>query len=218
MVAQEQKSSIRVLLADDHPLIMAGFAMSLEGFGIAVVGQALTPEDTVKRYQDLLPDVLVLDIRFGEKLTGLDAARSVISQFRDAKIVFLSQFDQDNLIKEAYGLGGRAFVTKNSSPEQLATAIQHVHAGEVYFLPRVAEHLATLAIHGDPSPRSILDPRELQVFTYMAQGLTNVEMAEKLDLSLKTISNFSQAVKEKLGVHRAADITRLAIKHGFFEP
>ena len=173
MVAKEQKSSIRVLLADDHPLIMAGFAMSLEGFGIEVVGQALTPDDTVKRYQALLPDVLVLDIRFGEKLTGLDAARSVISQFPDAKIVFLSQFDQDNLIKEAYGLGGRAFVTKNCSPEQLATAIQHVHLGEVYFLPRVAEHLATLAIHGDPSPRSILDPRELQVFTYMAQGLTN---------------------------------------------
>jgi DNA-binding NarL/FixJ family response regulator len=217
-VAQEQKSSIRVLLADDHPLIMAGFAMSLEGFGIEVVGQALTPEDTVKRYQDLLPDVLVLDIRFGEKLTGFDAARSVLSQFRDARIVFLSQFDQDNLIKEAYGLGGRAFVTKNSSPEQLATAIQHVNAGEVYFLPRVAEHLATLAIHGDPSPRSILDPRQLQVFTYMAQGLTNAEMAEKLDLSLKSISNLSQAVKEALGMHRAADITRLAIKHGFFEP
>lgn len=218
MVAQEQKSSIRVLLADDHPLIMAGFAMSLEGFGIEVVGQALTPDDTVKRYQALLPDVLVLDIRFGEKLTGLDAARSVISQFPDAKIVFLSQFDQDNLIKEAYGLGGRAFVTKNCSPEQLATAIQHVHLGEVYFLPRVAEHLATLAIHGDPSPRSILDPRELQVFTYMAQGLTNAEMAEKLDMSLKSISNLSQAVKDALGMHRAADITRLAIKHGFFEP
>ncbi len=218
MVAQEQKPSIRVLLADDHPLIMAGFAMSLEGFGIAVVGQALTPEDAVKRYQELLPDVLVLDIRFGARLTGLDAARNIISQCRDARIVFLSQFDQDNLIKEAYGLGGRAFVTKNSSPEQLATAIQHVHAGEVYFLPQVAEHLATLAIHGDPSPKSMLDPRELQVFTYMAQGLTNPEMAETLDLSLKTISNVSQAVKEKLGMHRAAEITRLAIKHGFFEP
>lgn len=218
MVPQEQESSIRVLLADDHPLIMAGFAMTLESFGIEVVGQALTPDDTIKQYQALVPDVLVLDIRFGEKLTGLDAARSVIRQFPGAKIVFLSQFDQDNLIKEAYGLGGRAFVTKNCSPEQLATAIQHVHLGEVYFLPRVAEHLATLAIHGDPSPRSILDPRELQVFTYMAQGLTNAEMAEKLDLSLKSVSNLSQAVKEALGMHRAADITRLAIKHGFFEP
>lgn len=217
-MAQEQKSSIRVLLADDHPLIMAGFAMSLESFGIDVVGQALTPEDTVKKYQALLPDVLVLDIRFGEKLTGLDAARSVIVQFREAKIVFLSQFDQDNLIKEAYSLGGRAFVTKNASPEELATAIQHVHSGEVYFLPQVAQRLATLAINGDTTPRAILDPRELQVFTSMAQGLTNVEMAEKLDLSLKTISNLSQAVKEKLGIHRAADITRLAIKHGFFEP
>lgn len=215
---RQHAKPIRVLLADDHPLLLAGFTMSLGTHGIEVVGQTGVPEDVVSQYRQLNPDVVVLDIRFGDKLTGLDVARAVLEKFRDAKIVFLSQFDQDNLIKEVYRLGARAFITKGCDPLQLATAIKRAHEGELYFLPRVAERLAYLSIQGDTSPQSLLDAREIEVFIYMAQGMTNAEIADKLDLSIKTISNISQTVKEKLGIHRAADITRLAVKHGLIEP
>lgn len=214
----DQKKKIHVLLADDHPVVMRGFAMALADYGIEAVGQASTPEEAFNQYQELSPDVLLLDIRFGEKLTGLDVAKKVLKKFPDAKIVFLSQFDQDNLIKETYKMGARAFITKNCDPEILATAVKRAHAGENYFLPQVAERLANLAIQGDGSPQSQLEKREVEVFTLMAQGLTNVEIAEKLDLSSKTISNVSQTVKEKLGIHRAADITKLAVKYGLIEP
>ncbi|WP_432379698.1 response regulator transcription factor [Duganella sp. P38] len=76
----------------------------------------------------------------------------------------------------------------------------------------------TCRYRGDLSPQSQLDERALEIFTLMAEGLTNAEIAEKLDVSTKTISNISQAVKEKLGVHRPAYITRLAVKHGLIEP
>ena len=211
-------TSIRVLLADDHPLIMMGFTTSLADHGIEVVGQASTPEEAFKKYQQLLPDVLILDLRFGEKLSGLDAAKEVLKKFPDAKIVFLSQFDQERLIKETYRLGGYAFITKNCDAQQLTTAIKHVHKGELYFPPPIAEKLANLAIHGDISPQSQLEDREVEIFTLMALGLTNLEIAEKLSLSAKTISNISQTIKEKLGIHRPADITRLAVKHGIIEP
>jgi DNA-binding NarL/FixJ family response regulator len=214
----DQAKSISVLLADDHPLIMTGFAMALADHGVAVVGQALTPEDAVEKYQALVPDVLVLDIRFGTTRTGFDAAKEVLSKFPNANIVFLSQFDQDTLIKESYRLGGRAFVTKGCNPEQLAVAIKAAVQGELYFLPEVARRLAQLAIRGDLSPQSLLDAREMEIFTLMAQGLTNAEIADKLKLSPKTISNTSQMVKEKLGIHRAADITLFAVKHGLIEP
>lgn len=210
--------SIRVLLADDHPLIMMGFTMSLTDHGIKVIGQASTPEDAMKQYQELLPDVLVLDMRFGEKLSGLDTAKNVLQRFPGAKIIFLSQFDQDCLIKETYRLGGHAFVTKSCDPIQLATAIQRVHEGELYFPPKVAEKLAALSVRGDVSPQSQLEAREIEIFKLMAQGLTNTEIAEELTLSAKTISNTSQTIKEKLGIHRPADITRLAVKHGLIEP
>ena len=214
----EQARPIRVLLADDHPIVMTGFAMSLSGFGMDVVGQAKTPQEATEQYAALLPDVAVLDIRFGTELTGLDAAQSILKRFPSAKIVFLSQFDQDSLIKETYRLGARAFVTKDCDPSDLATAVRHAHAGKLYFMPQIAERLANLSVRGDVSPQSQLDARGLEIFKLMAEGLTNAEIAERLDLSTKTISNISQAVKEKLGVHRQAYITKLAVKHGLIEP
>ena len=214
----EQSKNIHVVLADDHPLLMAGFAMSLSDYGIRVIGQAKTPDDAVVQYLKLKPDVLVLDIRFGEKLSGLNAAKELLEKDGTAKIVFLSQFDQDSLIKEAYRLGGYAFVTKDRDAQELADAIRHAADGKTYFLPQVAERLANLAVRGDSSPQSQLEEREVEIFTLMAQGLTNVEIADRLNLSPKTISNVSQSVKEKLGIHRPADITRLAVKHGLIEP
>lgn len=209
---------IRVMLADDHPIVMTGFAMSLQGQGLEVVAQARTPAEALAQYQELKPDVIVLDIRFGEQLTGLDVAKQILAQTPSAAIVFLSQFDQDSLIKETYRLGGRAFMTKDCDPADLAAAVKRAHDGELYFLPHIAERLANLSVRGDASPQSQLDERALEIFTLMAEGLTNAEIAEKLDVSTKTISNISQAVKEKLGVHRPAYITRLAVKHGLIEP
>lgn len=213
-----KNSSIRVLLADDHPLLVAGFAMSLSGQGITVVGDCALPDAVVSQYRDLLPDVLVLDIRFGVTRTGLDAAKDVLAQFPQARIVFLSQYDQDNVVKEAYALGGYAFVTKGTDPGLLATAIKRAHEGQLYFLPQVAERLATLSVQGDMSPQARLEAREVRVFVLMAQGLTNSEIADQLAVSPKTISNTSQTIKEKLGIYRAADITRTAVRHGLLEP
>jgi DNA-binding NarL/FixJ family response regulator len=206
------------MLADDHPIVMAGFAMSLSEQGMEVVGQATRPAEAVSMYGEVKPDVLVLDIRFGAGLTGLDAAHQVLRAAPDAKIVFLSQFDQDSLIKETYRLGAHAFVTKDCDPAVLATAVRQAYEGKLYFLPQIAERLASLAVRGDVSPQSQLDERGLEVFKLMAEGMTNAEIAERLNLSTKTISNISQSIKEKLGVDRQAYITKLAVKHGLIEP
>jgi two-component system invasion response regulator UvrY len=210
--------AIRVMLADDHPIVMSGFAASLAGLGMEVVGQAHTPQQAVALFAEHKPDVLVLDIRFGEQLTGLDAAQTILKSDPHARIVFLSQFDQDSLIKETYRFGAKAFVTKDCHPNELAAAVTRAYQGELYFMPQIAERLANLAVRGDVSPQSQLDERGLEIFKMMAEGLTNVEIAEKLDLSAKTISNISQSVKEKLGVHRPAYITKLAVKHGLIDP
>jgi DNA-binding NarL/FixJ family response regulator len=215
---QNEQESIRVMLADDHPIVMSGFATSLAGVGMQVAGQARTPDEAVAMYAELKPDVLILDIRFGTELTGMDAAQDILKKFPSAKIVFLSQFDQDSLIKETYRIGARAFVTKDCDPADLATAVRHAHEGKLYFMPQIAERLANLSVRGDASPQSQLDHRGLEIFKLMAEGLTNAEIAEKLNLSTKTISNVSQSVKEKLGVHRQAYITKLAVKHGLIEP
>ena len=211
-------AKIRVMLADDHPIVMSGFATSLAGPDIDVVAQARSAEEALERYEAERPDVLVLDIRFGERLTGLDVARDILGRDADAAIVFLTQFDQDSLVKECYRIGARAFITKDCDPGELAAAVRRAHEGGLYFMPRIAERLASMAVKGDVSPQSLLDGRALEIFTLMAEGLTNAEIAERLDVSSKTISNASQAIKDKLGVQRAADITRLAVRYGLLQP
>lgn len=217
-MTQSKTARIRVMLADDHPIVMGGFAMSLGGPDIDVVVQARSPEEALALYADQRPDVLVLDIRFGAQLTGLDVARHLLADEPDARIVFLTQFDQDSLVKECYRIGGRAFITKDCDPEELAAAVRRAHRGELYFMPAIAERLASLSVKGDESPQALLDERSLQIFALMAEGLTNAEIAERLDVSSKTISNASQAIKDRLGVQRPADITRLAVRHGLIQP
>jgi DNA-binding NarL/FixJ family response regulator len=209
---------IRVLIADDHPLIIEGLSTALGRFGVRVVAHVNTPGALVASYTQNTPDVVILDVRFGAGATGLDAARETLAQFPQARIVFYSQFDQDELVREAYRLGGLGFVTKDRDASLLADAVKSAHRNEPYFLPEIANRLALIGLRGDESPTSKLDARELEVFRRIAEGQTNVEIAEAMDLSAKTISNVSQAIKERLGVHRPADIARLAIKHKVVVP
>jgi two-component system invasion response regulator UvrY len=218
MPAKRSEPSIKVLVADDHPVIADGLTVALRPFGVEVIGHVGSAAEVMARYRETRPDVLVLDLRFGPGPTGLDVARQLLETHPQARIVFYSQFDEDEIIREAYRLGASAFVTKNTTPDALAQAIKAAHAGRTHFMPNIAERMAMLGVRGDDSPRSKLDEREIEVFTQLAQGLTNNEIAERMGLSTKTISTISQAIKEKLGVHRAAEITRLAMKHGMIEP
>ncbi len=214
----KKTAPLRVLLADDHPIVMSGFALSLQSKGIEVIGQVITPNEAIESYERLKPDVLMMDLRFGEKLTGLDAAKSILARDPKANILFLSQFDQDALIKQTYSIGGRGFLTKDISAGDLAQAIADASRGETYFLDRIAKRLANLSVKGDHSPGAVLDAREFEIFLLTAKGRTNQEMADLLGLSQKTISNVTHALKEKLGTNRNADLTLLAVKHGYVEP
>lgn len=205
-------TTIRVLVADDHPLITQGLANELKPFGIKDVEAVSDGTEVVKRFRALRPDVLVLDLRIGS-IRGLDVARDVLQANPNARIVFYSQFDQDHIVREAYRIGGKGFVPKSSDPSVLADAIKAAHAGGTFFMPEIAERIALMSVRGEESPQAKLNERELLVFTMMARGLTNGEIADELGLSSKTIGLVTQSVKEALNVSRPADITRLALKH-----
>lgn len=209
--------SIRILIADDHPLIIEGLALALGKRGIEVTGHAAATDDAVRKYRRCKPDVVVMDVGFGPGPTGLDAAREIIQDDPDARVVFYTQYDQDEIVHEAYRLGGRGFVPKVQPTDVLAEVINQVKQGKIHFLPDIAERLALMGVRGDDSPRAKLDTRELDVFRRLAQGQTTEEIAGALNLSRKTISLVVQAVKDKLGVQRSAEITRLAIRHHLIE-
>lgn len=209
---------VRVLIADDHPVIIAGLITALNKFEVKVVDSVGAVEEVVDKYAETKVDVIVLDIRFAGSETGLDVARTLLERFAQARIVFYSQFDDDETIAEAYRLGGFAFVPKNSSTSMLADAIKDAHVGKLYFPKEIAERLAVIGVRGDESPQTRLDARELDVFKFIAEGLSNVEIGEKIGMNEKTVRTYRNNIKEKLGLERDADITRLAVKHKLLAP
>ncbi len=212
-------SMIKVMIADDHPLIVEGLASVLSRHGLEVVGSASQADEVLDTYLKVVPDVLVLDLRFGEGgVGGLDVLDQLMARQPQAKVVIYTQFDQSTVVREAYKRGAKAFVPKATDPNEVARTLLKVQQGETVFLPDIATRLAMLSVHGDQSPVSRLQPREVEVFKLMAQGLTNNEIADKMSLSPKTISTTSQGIKDQLGVQRAADITLLAVKCGLIEP
>jgi DNA-binding NarL/FixJ family response regulator len=200
------------MVADDHPLITQGLANELASFGIHQVEAVTEGREVIPRYQAAKPDVLVLDLRIGA-IRGLDIGKELLGLDADARIVIYSQFDQDHIVREAYRIGAKAFIPKSADPKFLAEAIHTVHVGHTYFLPQIAERIALMSVRGVESPQAKLSDRELEVFKKMAQGLTNAEMAEAMDLSVKTIGLITQNIRELLGVTRPAEITRLALRH-----
>jgi two-component system invasion response regulator UvrY len=209
---------IRVLIADDHPLIIEGLTTALGRYDIDVVASAQSTAEVLPAYKRCEPEVVVLDVRFGETATGLDVLRSLLAAHRDARVVIYSQFDQDEIVSDAYRSGAKAFVTKAKPPSVVADAVRQVSEGKTWFLPEIAERLALLGLKGNDSPKFKLDPRELEVFRLIALGKTNVEVSQLMGLSPKTISTTSQSIKEKLGIHRSADMARLALKHNLIDP
>ena len=145
---------ITALLADDHPLIVEGLTTALARFGIRIVGQTGAAKEILGKYAECRPDVVVLDVRFDDEETGLDVARELVTQYPAARIVFYSQFDQDEIICEAYRLGGAGFVTKSKAPAVLADAIKVAATSKnPQFLSEIAERLAILGLKKETKTR-----------------------------------------------------------------
>jgi two-component system invasion response regulator UvrY len=212
---KKSKNHITVLLADDHPLLRSGFIEAMvESEEIKVLYSTDNPQDACDSYRKYRPDVVVIDILFKEKMTGLDATRDILNINPKAKVIILSQHDQARLIKEAYQIGVLAFVPKDAEPELLINAITKVATGEKIFLPEIAQKLAYLSAEQDTHPNTLLNHREFAIYKLIANDRSNTEIAEELNLSQKTVNNSLFTLRSKLGLKRNTEITKHALKHG----
>ena len=213
-MVKRRKGVIAVVVADDHAMLRAGFISSLADYpDIEVVGQTADISEVPELYRRTKPDVLVLDIMFGGKKTGLDVLKEVIESDPAAKVVILTQFDQDSLVREAYKCGAMAFCSKNVDIEQLVTAIRRASSGQRYFLPTIAERLADLATRTENTPIDRLTDREREVLKLISRGRTALEASQALGVSLRTIVSITKSIKTKFSVKKQRDLIGLAQKY-----
>ena len=209
-------STIRVLLADDHAVVRTGFRLLLQSQGASyAVTEAESGEDALRRYAELVPDVVIMDIAM-PGMGGLEALKRIRARDHRARVLALSAHDDPMHARRALREGALGFLSKRSAPEALIEALAAVAAGKRYIDPAVAQKLA-LAEIGGGSPLERLSERELEVFLRLAQGATVQRIADDLMLSASTVGTHLYNIKQKLGVANQSELTLIAIRAGLIE-
>jgi two-component system, NarL family, invasion response regulator UvrY len=207
-----------VMFADDHPLLVQGFSAAIDSDRFEVVGTTTEASQVINMFEERAPQVVVLDMRFGDEGLGSMCAEVILEKHENARIVFLSQFAEIETIKEAYRIGAMAYLTKDCSVTELETAIERAGKGETFFMPKVMERLALSAISGEKSPQELLTRRQLEMFIEMARGKTQQEIATKHELTLRALTPDFTVIKEKLKITRPAQATLIALRYNLISP
>ena len=219
--------SIRVLLVDDQQLVRTGFRMILaDEEGIEVVGEAANGRDAVKAAAELRPDVIVMDLRMPE-IDGLEATRLLVGEEGDAgpRILILTTFDADEHVVEALRAGASGFLLKDVPPADFAKAIRIVASGEALLAPSVTRRLlgrfAQLSVPADGTHAKRigeLTEREQEVLEFVAMGLSNREIAERLTLAEPTVKTHVSHMLIKLDLRDRTQLVVLAYEAGLVRP
>jgi len=209
---------IQVLLVDDHAVVRTGFRLLLQSQpDINVAAEAQSGEAACQLYNELSPDVVVMDLGM-PGMGGLEAVRRIRARNPTARVLALSAHDDPMHARRALREGALGFLSKRSAPEALIEAIAAVAAGRRYLDPSLAQKLALAEIEGaSRSPIEQLSEREFEVFIRLAGGATVQKIADDLKLSASTIGTHLYNIKQKLGVVNQSELTLLAIRHGLIE-
>ena len=214
------KQKLNVLLADDHKLLRTGLKLLLQrNPDLTVVGEAADGEQTLQLFQQLEPDLLLLDLSM-PKMDGLDCLREIKSRWPGAKVIVLTMHEDENYIKQAMQAGAAAYVHKSAADTDLFKAIDAVQAGQLYLSQQDSNLLLHVLLKQDPAPVDnqapyvLLSPRERDVLRLIAHGYSMAEVAEKLSLSIKTVDTYKTRLMEKLGTTRKSELVSYALKYG----
>jgi DNA-binding NarL/FixJ family response regulator len=214
-------SAPRVVIVDDQALMRGAFRTILESSGLDVVGEAASGEDAVAVVGRLRPDVVLMDVRMpgGD---GLSATRSMAEVAPSARVLVLTTFDLDDYVYGALRAGAAGFLLKNASPEELVTAVRSVASGDNVLDPRVAGRVMARFARRSQGPAatdaiSLLTEREKDVLALLASGLSNTELAARLNVSEATAKTHVSHVLTKLGVRDRVQAVIYAYESGFVE-
>ena len=211
-------SQIKILLVDDHAVVRMGFKMLIEAEAdIKVIGEAESGEVAVKLFQELKPDIIVMDITM-PGIGGLEAIDRIMAKDKNTKILVLSAHEDSVHPKRVLNAGAMGYLTKRSAAEELIKAIKSVHQGKRYLEPNIAQQMAITQLSGETNPIEILSDREFEVFMALAKGKSTNEIADTLCLSPRTVGTHLYNIKQKLNANNSAEIALIAIRCGLIDP
>ena len=208
----------KILIADDHAVVRAGIRQYLEAEpSIREIGEAASGRDALDQLRTRDWDLVLLDI-FMPDQSGLDILAHIQNEFPRVRVLMLSGLPEKQYAVSVLRAGASGYLPKDSAPEDLIKAVQTVLAGRRYVSPEVAE-LLVAGMDKDPGSQQHerLSAREFQVLSKLASGRAVSEIADELQLSVKTVSTYRSRVLEKMGLNTNADLTSYALRHGLIQ-
>ncbi|MFW0773493.1 response regulator [Paenarthrobacter nitroguajacolicus] len=221
--------NIKVLLVDDQPLLRMGFRLILEGEDdFRIVGEASDGIEAVRQVEALQPDVVLMDVRM-QGMDGIEATRRITNSGSDARVIILTTFDLDEYAFTGLQAGASAFLLKDVAPSELVHAVRLVASGDAVVAPRVTQRLLETYVRGgvvpgnSPGPHRdpLLDeltPRETEILTTIAEGLSNAEIAHKFFLSEATVKTHVRRILSKLQLRDRVQVVVYAYETGLVVP
>jgi DNA-binding NarL/FixJ family response regulator len=206
---------IKVLVADDFPLVRDGVAQALDRDpGIDVVGRASDGAEALKLAHELKPDVMVLDLHMPE-LGGIGVLQRLRDELPEVRTLALTASESPESLLGAISSGAQGYLTKLTGAEELRQAVITIHGDGSVVEPRLARHLLREYAGGADasSMRTVLTPRESEILRLVARGHTDNEIGAQLYLSPRTVQNHLTRVREKTGLRRRSELTRWAVEH-----
>jgi two-component system response regulator NreC len=211
-------SKIRLLLVDDHEIVRAGLRMLFQAEpDMEIVGEVSSGEEALRAVRELKPDVVLMDVVMSG-MSGIEATRRIKEANPDVAILALTMHEDEQYFFEMLSAGASGYVPKRAAPDDLVSAIRVVSQGNVFLYPTLAKLLVKdflqRAESGAAPPSEELTPREREVLTCIAEGMTNREIAETLVISAKTVDRHRENIMRKLNLHNRVELVKYAIEKG----
>ena len=213
---------MKVLLADDHALVRAGMrALINELPGMEVVAETGDGQEALRLIGEKKPDLALIDISM-PGLNGLEVAARAGKEYPSTRIVILSMHVDDEFVRRALVSGAAGYLLKNADRAELEMALQAVARGDTWLSPQVSRRIAETYARGGGAPAGgpfeVLTPRQREVLQLIAEGLSNKEIASRLNVGVKTVETHRTELMERLGIHGVAGLVRYAIRVGLVHP
>ncbi|MGD1996149.1 MAG: response regulator transcription factor [Anaerolineae bacterium] len=213
---------MRLLLVDDHEIVRAGLRSLLGGHAeLEVVGEAAGGEEAVALATELQPDVVLMDVSM-PKMDGAEATRQIKKRTPDVNILALTIHEEEAYFFEMLNAGACGYIPKRASPQILLTAIRVAARGEVFLHPAVAgtlvqDYLRRARTGKEQLVYNGLTPRQREVLTLIAEGLSNQEIADRLEISVRTVERHRENILKRLNLHSRVDLVKYAIRKGLIQ-
>ncbi|GJQ20532.1 MAG: DNA-binding response regulator [Bacteroidia bacterium] len=213
-------ANIRILLADDHELIRTGMRNLIgSNSDFQIVGEAADGEDTIAKVRQLRPDVAIVDISM-PKLSGIEAAKRICKEFPSVRVLVLTMHENAEYVYQILKSGASGYLLKNAGKDEITQAIYAVMKGNKFFSPRISdlmisEYVKKAEKRDERSEEAILTRREEEVLRYIARGMNNQQIAEKLFISPRTVETHRTNIMQKLNIHDAPNLVRYALENGY---